>query len=79
MLALAGCAAMAAPPGVPAATLAAAPEPRYVSAWQGYRGWSDAANPGWRASNDTVARVGGWRAYLRQVREATAPPTETAQ
>ncbi len=79
VLALTGCAASAAPPNAPAPTVSTTPELGYTSAWQGYRAWSDATPPGWRTSNETVARVGGWRAYLRQVREAAAPKTETAQ
>ena len=28
----------------------------------------------WRDANDTVNRIGGWRAYAREAREPEAPP-----
>lgn len=48
--------------GVPAAT--------YRSAFDGYRKMGDEPVADWRASNDAVAKAGGWRAYAR---EAQAP------
>jgi hypothetical protein len=51
---------------------AAVPPTTHRSAFAGYR--SAASTPAsavpWRAANDEVTRIGGWRAYLR---EAQAP------
>ena len=33
--------------------------------------------PSWRQANDTVTRMGGWRAYAREAQQ-TAPPPPTA-
>ncbi len=40
------------------------------SAFEGYRGWASPPAVGWKAANDTAAKIGGWRAYAR---EAAAP------
>ena len=48
----------------------------YPSAFAGYRAVGDAQVGAWKEANDTVTRIGGWRAYAR---EATAPaPTVVA-
>lgn len=52
---------------VPAAT--------YRSAFEGYRKMGDEPVADWRASNDAVAKAGGWRAYAR---EAQAPEEKPA-
>lgn len=31
-----------------------------------YQGWRDAPVADWRAANDRVGEVGGWRTYLRE-------------
>lgn len=36
------------------------------SALDGYRPFADQAVAPWRESNDTVGRIGGWRAYARE-------------
>lgn len=46
------------------------PPATYRSALAGYRSGAEATPVPWRQANDTVARIGGWRAYAR---EATAP------
>jgi hypothetical protein len=66
--------AMAAGPQTPAD--APTPALTYRSAFEGYRAWRDEPVGDWRAANDTVGRIGGWRAYAR---EAAAPePVEPA-
>jgi hypothetical protein len=56
---------------------AATPLP-YRSALEGYQPWSDQPIAPWRASNDEVGRIGGWRAYAREASgEAAVPPPAT--
>lgn len=57
---LAGPAARAAeaPPPEPA------PEP--AAPFDRYQGWRDTPLTDWRAANDRVGEVGGWRTYLRE-------------
>lgn len=49
---------------------AAVPAPVHRSAFETYRRHDDATPVPWRQANDTVLRIGGWRAYAR---EAAAP------
>lgn len=49
---------------------AAVPAHRHVSAFAGYRRHDEVAAGDWRAANEAVNRIGGWRAYGR---EAGAP------
>jgi hypothetical protein len=60
----------------PAASAPAAPSAsdRYVSAFDGHRGHADAAPVPWRVANDTVGRIGGWRAYAREAAAAASAP-----
>lgn len=44
------------------------------SAFDGYRSFADVPVAPWRDVNDTVGRIGGWRAYAR---EAAQPATAT--
>jgi len=44
----------------------AAPVVTYRSAFEGYRRFSAQPVAPWRASNDLVARIGGWQAYARE-------------
>jgi hypothetical protein len=54
--------------------VAPAPAPlAYRSAFARYRAWSQPESPTWRAVNDRVREVGGWREYLRQVQEPASP------
>lgn len=76
--------------GTPRATDAlepAAEVPRleYRSALRGYRPLADTPPGDWRALNEQVHRVGGWRTYLRQAHapepaapEAAAKPSAPA-
>lgn len=38
----------------------------YRSAFDGFRRFADQPVGSWREANDTVGRVGGWRAYARE-------------
>lgn len=78
VLALAGLAVAATaqtvspPPGSPPGP--AAQPSAWRSAFEGYRPYADAPVAPWRESNDTVGRIGGWRAYAREAAQpATAP------
>ena len=39
---------------------------RFISAFTGYQAYSEQAVVSWREANDTVGRIGGWRAYARE-------------
>jgi hypothetical protein len=55
---------------------ASVPPATHVSAFQRYRAHRDAPVGSWRDANDTVTRIGGWRAYAR---EAAAPEGAASQ
>jgi hypothetical protein len=50
----------------------------YRSAFEDYRPFADETATPWRETNDTVGRIGGWKAYARQAREAAAAPAPAA-
>ena len=47
--------------------------PEYRSVFEGYQRYSDQEIAPWRESNDTVGRIGGWRAYANEARGAGTP------
>lgn len=50
--------------------------PGWRSAMEGYSPFADQPTGNWKAANDEVGKIGGWRAYAR---EASAPdPAVTA-
>jgi hypothetical protein len=52
---------------VSAQTPAPAPAPgEYRSALDGYQPFTDTKAVPWKESNDTVGRIGGWRAYAKE-------------
>lgn len=54
---------------------AAVPPLRHESAFTGYRRHTEATPIDWKDANDTVTRIGGWRAYAREATlPAAAPP-----
>ena len=57
------------------------PASSYVSSLAQYRRMGDPKALSWREANDTVARIGGWRAYAREAQQSAPPalPTEAAQ
>ncbi len=60
--------------GEPARAEAGAPRLTYRSPFEGYRPHRDITPGPWRAMNDEVARIGGWKAYAREAHEASATP-----
>lgn len=64
--------AQTAPPAMPPA---ATPVP-YKSAFEGYQTYSDDKMTNWKAANNEVARIGGWREYARQAQQPENTPTK---
>ena len=60
----------------PADASVAVPATPHRTALTGYRRLTDDAPRAWRESNETVARIGGWRTYLR---EAQAPDPKASE
>ena len=58
---------------------AAAPVLIHQSAFAAYRAHAQAVPIGWKQANDTVNRIGGWRAYAREAAETNAPPAAPAK
>lgn len=72
-------AAPAVSPGSAASANASGSPPAWRSAFEGYRPFDDAGVAPWRAANDTVGRIGGWRAYAREAQgPAPAPASAPA-
>lgn len=44
----------------------------YRSALQGYQPYSEAQLVPWKEANDTVGKIGGWRAYAKEAAEGQA-------
>ena len=65
-----------APPDSAAPTVAASSTP-FKSAFEGYQAYSDDKMTNWRAANDEVARIGGWREYAKQAQELDVKPVAT--
>ena len=53
---------------------AGVPAPSYQSAFSRYRLLSDEKPVSWRDANDTVTRIGGWRAYVREAQQPDPVP-----
>ena len=51
----------------------------FKSAFEGYNAYSDDPVAGWKAANDEVARIGGWRAYAKQVQLPENTPLPAAK
>ena len=65
-----------APPESAAPTVAASPT-AFKSAFEGYQTYSDDKMTNWRAANDEVARIGGWREYAKQAQGLDVKPVAT--
>ncbi len=56
--------------GDPADASAPVPSTHYQSPFTDYRVLGDDKHVGWRDANDTVGKIGGWRAYAREASDA---------
>jgi hypothetical protein len=45
----------------------------YRSVFTGYQAFNDQPVAPWRATNDTVEKIGGWRAYAKEAAQADTP------
>lgn len=52
---------------------ASVPPARHDSVLQRYRGGGEVQVGDWKAANDNVTRIGGWRSYLRQAAQPETP------
>ena len=59
-------------------TPAAVPPAPFKSAFEGYQAYSDDKMTNWKAANDEVARIGGWREYAKQAQQPENTPTTKA-
>ena len=57
---------------------ATVPASAYVSSLTHFRRLGDVKAMPWREANDTVTRIGGWRAYAREAQQPEAPPPAPA-
>jgi hypothetical protein len=57
---------------------AAVPAVTYETALSRYRRAGDDKAIPWRESNDTAARIGGWRAYAREAQQPEPAPSAPA-
>ena len=48
-----------------------------ASAFDGYKLYTDEPPGNWKAANDNVARIGGWREYAKQAQQADDTPAPT--
>lgn len=44
----------------------------YRSAFEGYQPYSESKMVPWKEANDTVGKIGGWRAYAKEAAEGQA-------
>jgi hypothetical protein len=63
--------------GDPADAQARVPKAEAPRALEAYRRLDDAPATPWRAANEQVLRIGGWRAYAREAAQP-APPAPTS-
>lgn len=59
---------VASPPGLSTVPSTASPA-TYRSALEGYQPYRDEKIKPWKESNDTVGKIGGWRAYAKEAAE----------
>ena len=57
---------------------ASVPPARHDSVLQRYRGGGEVQVGDWKAANDNVTRIGGWRTYLRQAAQPEGPASAPA-
>lgn len=63
------------PAPTPASVVNQAAPIGFSSAMEGYKPYTDDATTNWKAANDSVAQIGGWRAYAKEA--AAAPEVAT--
>ena len=51
----------------------------FKSTFDQYKPYSEEKPGGWRAANDEVGRIGGWRAYLKEANEPEAKQESAPQ
>ena len=51
----------------------------HPSAFEGYKPYADIPVGNWKAANDTVAQIGGWRAYAKQAQQVDNLPVPAAK
>ena len=61
----------------PAPATPAAKAGNGASAFDGYKPYIDEPPGNWKAANDNVARIGGWREYAKQAQQPDDTPTPT--
>ncbi len=63
----------------PDPSVAKSPTPpvQYKSPLKDYRPLGEDKRIPWRAANDEVGKIGGWRVYLREVNEAVSTPANS--
>lgn len=66
---------VASDPGDPGA---AVPPSVYQSVFEGYRKYADARVESWKALNENVGQIGGWRVYLKEAHQPDPPATAPA-
>lgn len=72
-LALAGAALAQAPaPAAPAAS-------GFQSALEGYQPYTDEKMVPWKEANDSVGRIGGWRAYAKEAQQTQQQAQQPAE
>ena len=49
------------------------PPPAFRSAMDGYKPYTEESTVNWKEANDSTARIGGWRAYAKEARQAQTP------
>lgn len=64
-------------PSVPATAQAAPATLPYPSAFEGYQSFTEEKVGPWKESNTAVEKIGGWRAYAKEVAEPEAKGGQT--
>jgi hypothetical protein len=59
-------------PVVPTATASSAAPSEYRSALESYQPYTEEKIRPWKEANDTVGRIGGWRAYAKEAQQPAA-------
>ena len=62
----------------PASTIAPKASAAFRSELEGYQPYSEEKTGDWKGANDSVARIGGWRAYAKEA-QSSQPPTPSAK